>query len=161
MKTEIERRFLVNEKRLPSLKNGKLITQAYLAKLQNHSDPLVRVRIMGKEATLTAKLYRTDLTRDEFEYPIPLKDAEKISQAAFAAVQKIRYSLRIGKHIWTVDVYEGDNFPLIIAEIELASESEKFEVPLWVTKEVSNDTRFHAYSLAIKPFTTWKKRLTR
>lgn len=161
MKKEIERRFLVNEKKLPNLVRGKLITQGYLSKLQQSTSPLVRVRTEGKRAYLTIKLFRTELTKDEFEYTIPLNEAEKLLENCVASVQKIRYSLHIGEHTWTIDFYEGENYPLVVAEIELENENEKFESPLWLRKEVSKDNRFHAYNLAVLPFSGWKKRLTR
>ena len=161
MKREIERRFLIDSTKLPKLSHGKLLTQGYLSKLQNPEDPLVRVRLEGKKSYITIKLFQTDLTKQEFEYEIPLKDGEKLLGACLATVQKIRYSLTIASHLWTIDVYEAENFPLVIAEIELKNEEEKFEQPLWITKEVSSDPRFHAYSLAFKPFSTWKRQLTK
>lgn len=157
MKTEIERRFLVDSSKLPVLKRGKLLTQGYLTKLKVESEPIVRVRIEAKKAFLTIKLFESTLSKKEFEYSIPLNDGEELLKNCFASVQKIRYSLKIEKHIWEVDVYEGDNFPLVVAEIELKNEKESFEKPLWILREVSDDPRFHAYSLATTPFNTWKK----
>ena len=161
MKKEIERRFLVDQEKLPKLTHGKLLTQGYLSRLQKPEDPLIRVRIEGKKSYLTIKLFQTDLTKQEFEYEIPLSEGEKLVNDCLAVVQKIRYNLTIASHLWTVDVYEAENFPLVIAEIELKNEAEKFEQPLWATKEVTHDPRFHAYSLAFKPFSTWKKQLTK
>ncbi len=157
MKTEIERRFLVESKKLPQLKRGKLLTQGYLTKLRDETEPIVRVRVEGKRALLTIKLFESILSKKEFEYPIPIKEAEILLENCFASVQKIRYPVKIGKHIWQLDVYEGENYPLIIAEIEFKKENESFEKPLWILKEVSGDKRFHAYSLAIKPFNSWGK----
>lgn len=161
MKKEIERRFLVDQNKLPSLKHGKLITQGYLAKLNSEISPIVRVRAEGKSAYLTIKLFESLFTKKEFEYKIPLKEAELLLQSCIAQVQKIRYSVKITNHVWVIDQYEGENFPLIVAEVELKNETEKFELPLWVTKEVSQDSRFHAYNLAIKPYSVWKNQLTR
>ncbi len=160
MKKEIERRFLVSENKLPSLTRGHLITQGYLVALDSPTDPIVRIRVENKKSFLTIKLFITELTKEEFEYPIPLKEAEKLLEACEWSVQKIRYTLQVASKSWTIDVYEGENYPLVIAEIELKNESEKFEKPLWLGKEVSDDSRFHAYSLSIKPFSTWKKQLT-
>lgn len=161
MKKEIERRFLVDQAKLPKLSHGKLLTQGYLSKLQNPEDPLVRVRLEGRKSYITIKLFQTELTKQEFEYEIPLKEGEKLLDGCLAMVQKIRYSVSIASHLWTIDVYETENFPLVIAEIELKNEEEMFELPLWVTKEVTHDPRFHAYSLAFKPFSTWKRQLTK
>lgn len=157
MKMEIERRFLVDEKKLPILTKGKLITQGYLTKLQKETDPLVRVRLEGKKAYVTIKLLVSNLSREEFEYPIPKVEAEKLLASCFASVQKIRHPVKIGSLLWTIDIYEGENYPLVTAEVELKSEKEKITPPLWVTKEVTPDKRFWAYSLAIKPFSSWKK----
>ena len=157
MKKEIERRFLVNEGKLPVLTHGKLITQGYLAELENGKSPIVRVRTENKKAYLTIKLFRSELTKEEFEYSLPLKEAQKLLDACLATVQKIRYFATINQHSWSIDVYEGENYPLVVAEIELKSEIEKFDRPLWVSKEVSADPAFQAYSLAFKPFSSWKR----
>lgn len=157
MKLEIERRFLVDQKRLPSLPTGKLLTQGYLSKEIDKTSPIVRVRTAGSNATLTIKGYRSEVTKAEFEYPIPLKDAEVLLKECIGQVQKVRYLLKVSGKVWSIDFYEGENFPLIVAEIELKSEKEKFEKPLWVTKEVTDEPRFHAYQLALKPFNSWKK----
>jgi adenylate cyclase len=157
MKKEIERRFLVDTTKLPELTRGLLITQGYLSSLRNVTDPLVRVRTENKRAFLTIKIFETELTQAEFEYPIPLKEAQSLLNSALSSVQKIRYTLRVEGKTWIVDVYEGENYPLVVAEIELKSEIENFTKPLWLSKEVSSDNRFHAYSLSIKPFSTWKK----
>jgi adenylate cyclase len=159
MKREIERRFLVDPNKLPLLKKGVLITQGYLTPGTTKKSPIIRVRTENKKAKITIKIYRSELTKEEYEYPIPLNEAERLLTECAGFVQKIRYFLKIGKHSWSVDVYEGENFPLIVAEIEieLQKENEKFEKPLWIRKEVTEESRFHAYSLAFKPFNTWKK----
>ncbi len=157
MKLEIERRFLVDPQRLPTLPKGTLLTQGYLSKETNSSSPIVRVRLAGKKATLTIKAYQSEMAKREYEWPIPFKEAEKLLSECSASVQKIRHHLNVAGKLWSIDFYEGDNFPLIVAEIELKKESEKIEKPLWVTKEVTADPRFHAFSLAFQPFSRWKK----
>lgn len=161
MKTEIERRFLIDSQKLPTLQKGRLITQGYLSRLETATSPLIRVRSEGKKAYLTIKIYQTELTKLEFEYPIPLLEANRLLENCLFSVQKIRYFMKIRQHLWTIDLYEGENFPLAVAEIELKNEMEKIDLPLWIKQEVSQDNRFHAYNLAVKPFSTWKKTATK
>ena len=156
MKREIERRFLVNSDKLPPLSRGKLVSQGYLSKLEKKDSPIVRVRIEGKKSYLTIKIFESELSKLEYEYKLPLREAEKLLESSFANVQKIRYNLKVYGHSWVVECYEGENFPLIVAEIELTEENETFQKPLWISKEVSYDPRFHAYNLALKPFSSWK-----
>ncbi|HIQ28922.1 MAG TPA: CYTH domain-containing protein [Sulfurovum sp.] len=154
MAIEIERKFLIDKNFLPTLKNGYLIKQGYI---QTIDLTTVRVRIRDKEAFLTIKSKNKDTTRLEFEYPIPLKDAHKMLEnlCQTALVEKIRYLIKHEGHTWEVDVFEGLNKGLIVAEIELDSEDEAFVLPKWIAQEVSNDSRYYNSNLITHPYSAW------
>ncbi len=155
MGVEIERKFLVNEnwkKDFQDLK-GKIIKQGYL-----NQDPerTVRVRIKGDQGFLTIKGKNDNISRVEFEYEIPLSDANSLlNLCEHSIIEKVRYEIKIENHIWEVDVFEGDNNGLIVAEIELNQENESFKVPNWVGLEVSLEDRYYNSNLSILPFKKW------
>ena len=143
MATEIEYKFLVNEEKWNSLQKPapSLIVQSYIHSSENVT---VRVRIKGDKAFLTIKGKTVGVSRSEFEYEIPLTDAEEmISQFSEKQIRKLRYEIPLGKHTWEVDVFEGKIAGLILAEIELDSEDELFEKPDWVTEDVSSDSGYY------------------
>lgn len=156
MAKEIERKFLVDTAKLPALPKGKVLKQGYVP---TGGSATVRVRISNDQAFLTLKGKATGLTRSEFEYPVPLKDAQNILHELCSRpfIEKTRYLIPYGGHTWELDIFEGDNKGLVIAEIELESEDEIFERPVWVTKEVSDDTRYRNSNLITCPFCTWDK----
>lgn len=139
---EIERKFLVDSAAWEALDKPvpTLIIQAYL---QRSVDKTIRVRIAGSKGWLTIKGKTTGISRSEFEYEIPLEEAkELIALFAEKTIEKFRYELTIGKHLWEVDEFQGKLKGLLIAEIELNAEDEVFESPHWVEKEVSHDARY-------------------
>jgi len=154
MGIEIERKFLIDESKLPSLQNGYVIKQGYI---QTVDHTTVRVRIRDKEAFLTIKGKSQGATRLEFEYPVPLHDANdminKLCQKSL--IDKTRYHVEHEGHTWEVDIFEGNNKGLIVAEIELESEDEKFAIPNWVTKEVTDDIRYFNSNLIENPYLDW------
>ena len=161
MKREIERRFLVRD---PSWRagasSGALYRQAYL-----HAEPgcTIRIRQMqepeGRRAWLTIKGRTEGLTRDEFEYLIPAAEGERLFAMATAGqVEKRRYTLEMGGCRWEIDVFEGDNAGLVLAEIELESEDQDFPRPDWLGEEVTHDARYANASLASRPYNRWKLR---
>jgi adenylate cyclase len=153
MAKEIERKFLIDSEMWGKKGTPIEIVQAYLVIL---SDLVVRVRIIGDKAFLTIKGNSQGITRDEFEYPIPINDAlVLLEMSGKSRVEKTRYIQQINGKKWEVDVFKGNNSGLIIAEIELDSESEKVEIPEWATEEVSNDLRYFNFNLAQKPFSSW------
>lgn len=154
MPKEIERRFLVDPDRLPRLPKGKPQIQGYLNNKVDSTE--IRIRIEEPKAFLTIKSFISFRARLEFEYKIPLKDAEKLLGLTEKRVEKVRFNLPVDGKNWVIDFFENANFPLVIAEIELKSEKEKFVKPLWLTKEVTDDLRFTALSLAFSPFDGWK-----
>lgn len=134
---EIERKFLVNHELWGKVEKGtgKLIRQGYFVSNEQFS---VRVRTKGEKAYLTVKGTREGISRDEFEYEIPVDDAVyMLQQFAKPFLEKTRYEVQFAGKIWEIDEFHGSLQPLILAEVELNSEDETVELPTWVTEEVS------------------------
>ncbi len=157
MALEVERRFLVDPKRLPKLRKGNLQIQGYLNERVSTDTAQIRVRIEGKSATLTIKYRESDLIRQEFEFPIPKPEAEKLLKLTNKKISKVRHKMLVDGKKWEIDFFQGENFPLVIAEIELQSEKEVLSPPLWLTKEITANLNYTAMSLAFHPFQNWKK----
>ena len=139
---EIERKFLVNKVlwALQVKPEGQKIKQAYLL---NSPEKTIRVRTKGTKGFLTIKGPTLGISRAEYEYEIPVYEAEElIQQFAVKYIEKTRYEITVGKHIWEVDEFGGKLAGLMLAEIELAAEDELFERPEWVTLEVSEDVNY-------------------
>lgn len=153
MATEIERKFLLRDTAFLNSLSGQRICQGYLS----HSpDASVRVRIAGKQGFLTIKGRSTGISRAEFEYSVPLADAEALlALCKHGKIEKTRYRLPIDNHVWEIDVFEGDNQGLVVAEIELTSERDQFERPAWLGEEVSDDPRYFNSQLSIRPVSMW------
>lgn len=140
---EIERKFLVKENLWKALVKPEpiRIVQAYLS---DDAHCTVRVRIKGEKGFVTIKGKTVGISRSEYEYEIPLADANAmIAEFCQKQLSKERYEIQIGKHTWEVDVFHGKLAPLVVAEIELASEDESFELPDWVGEEVSDDPAYY------------------
>lgn len=155
MAKEIERKFLVDTSRLPTLPKGHIMKQGYVPT----QGITVRARISDDQAFLTLKGRATGLSRSEFEYPIPPEDAKQILDelCAHPLIEKTRYFIPHGKHTWELDIFEGENEGLVVVEIELSNENEAFELPTWITQEVSQDTKYRNSSLVTHPFSLWKE----
>jgi adenylate cyclase len=152
MGLEIERKFLV---RGVDWRNdtGVLYQQGYL---NRDSDRTVRVRIAGDVAFLTIKGKNRGATRVEFEYPIPLADAQELlAMCDGPLVEKTRYIVLYEGHRWEVDEFTGDNAGLVVAEIELHAEDEVFTAPAWLGEEVTHDPRYFNSRLSTHPFKNW------
>lgn len=154
MPKEIERKFLIDLTKLEPLESGTLIKQGYIATADK---TVVRARVAGDKAYLTLKGANKGVVRSEFEYEISVEDAQAIIAELCngPVVEKIRYLVEHSGHTWEVDVFHGDNEGLIVAEIELESAEEAFELPLWVVNEVSGDPRYYNSSLLDHPFKNW------
>ena len=153
MGLEIERKFLVKDTWRPE-GEGVPMKQGYVA---GGGPLIVRVRTAGGRAFLTLKGRTEGVTRAEFEYDVPVEDAEKIlALAGGPLIEKTRYRVPFGAHTWEIDVFAGANEGLVVAEIELAREDEIFEHPPWLGAEVSDDPRYYNSNLAEHPFRTWK-----
>jgi adenylate cyclase len=152
MAIEIERKFLVHKHLLQLPDNGKKLIQGYI-----WSDPKksLRIRIADKKAFLTIKSGTDILKRSEFEYEIPVIDAENLLGLCDAKIDKTRYLVSIGQHTWEIDIFHGDNQGLIIAEVELSSPKEQIQLPDWIDQEVSNDPKYLNVSLIKNPFVNW------
>jgi adenylate cyclase len=152
---EIERKFLVADDswRSACVKSERL-KQGYLNRESRCS---VRVRIAEKQAWLNLKSVTIGAQRYEFDYEIPLQDAELMLQQLSSGplVEKTRYYLEAGAHTWEIDVFEGANAGLVVAEIELEHPDEPFERPPWLGEEVTYDPRYYNTSLAQTPFKSW------
>ncbi len=157
MATEIERKFLVvNDSWRAQAAPAVRYCQGYLSGSKKSS---VRVRIEGKVARLNIKSATLGVTRREYEYPIPLQDAQELLKELCDAplIDKLRYHVHHGEHLWEIDVFEGDNAGLVVAEIELAREDEAFARPAWLGQEVSHDARYYNVCLTQHPFKNWKE----
>ena len=154
MAKEIERKFLVSTNNWrDDVSATHVFRQGYLS---YDSERTVRVRATEVSGFLTIKGITTGLTRDEFEYEIPLADALALLQLCERpAIEKIRYLVPHGAHTWEVDVFEGVNAGLVVAEIELQSEDEAFEKPTWLGKEVSGQRKYSNSALSLLPFKDW------
>lgn len=154
MAKEIERKFRVGSdgwraevRETARLRQGYLFADERIA---------IRVRTADDRAYLTIKAEDTAVTRDEFEYEIPLADAEAmLALCRGGLVEKTRHTLdRPGGH-WTVDVFEGANAGLVVAEVELAAEDTAVDRPDWAGDDVTADPRYRNAALATRPFTSW------
>lgn len=152
MAVEIERKYLVMGQ--PWLQvPGVVYRQGYLNRDKTRT---VRVRIAGEAAFLTIKGVNVGATRAEFEYPIPLADAEALlSLCDGPLIEKTRYLLDHAGTRWELDVFAGDNAGLVVAEVELASEDQAFARPDWLGDEVTQDARYFNSNLAVHPYCRW------
>lgn len=152
---EIERKFLVNQKLWKPSNGGTHFKQGYL---NSQKERVVRVRIEGDVAKLTIKGANNGLTRSEFEYALPVEDAAILldSLCEKPLIDKHRHREVIGGKVWEIDVFHAENEGLVVAEIELASEDEGFELPAWAVKEVSSDPRYFNSNLLKNPYSRWK-----
>ena len=151
MAKEIERKFLVagGEWR-NQVTRSMAFRQAYVASMEDRS---LRVRIVDRrDATLTVKIGASALVRDEYEYAIPLEDAEELMQSAPGVViEKTRHTVEHGGFTWEIDVFEGQYEGLVVAEVEMHDENADPDLPAWLGREVTGDRRFSNQSLAMDP----------
>jgi adenylate cyclase len=153
MASEIERKFLVTGDFRPFAVSQHRIVQGYLT---TNPDCTVRVRRMDDKAFLTIKggSSADGLERAEWEYEIPATDAEAmLALPGIQSLAKVRFKVPLGAHTWEVDVFEGVNAGLIVAEIELGSRDEAFERPEWLGDEVTGDARYYNSRLLAQPYT--------
>jgi CYTH domain-containing protein len=157
MKMEIERKFLVTgEDWRAAAGDGRMCEQGYIS--SGPSGATVRVRRIAEQGFLTLKGPSMGISRPEFEYEIPVEDAEALlnSLCGGRIVSKMRYTFICKGMQWEVDEFSGDNQGLILAEIELNAENQVFEKPDWVGEEVSDDPRYFNASHARNPYRTWE-----
>lgn len=153
MGIEIERKFLVKDGSWKAAADtGRGCRQGYLL---SDGGMTVRIRVIGEKAFLTLKGPSNGISRMEFEYEIPCADAEALLALCGKRVEKVRHLVSYAGMVWEVDVFAGANEGLVMAEIELEAEGQKFELPEWVGEEVSGDPRYYNAYLADHPFTGW------
>lgn len=153
MAVEIERRFIVVGDDWRGLAPGVQYRQGYLSVEKERT---VRVRVVGDQAWLTLKSNISNVSRHEFEYPVPLADAQTIMGAMCPmVVDKLRHRIEHGGFIWEVDEFFGDNAGLVLAEIELPDESTPFDKPAWIGEEVTEDGRYTNAYLSKTPYSSW------
>ena len=157
MPVEIERKFLVrNNVWRDAADGGVRFRQGYLIGAKQAS---VRVRIEGERANLNIKGATLGIRRQEFEYSIPLDEANELLDTLCEKplIEKVRYTVSYGAHVWEIDLFEGDNAGLVVAEIELTDEQEPFQRPDWLGEEVSGDPRYYNVSLVKHPYREWTR----
>lgn len=149
MAREIERKFLVRDLRILDGRQGDRIIQGYLAKESGSMS--TRVRIRGDRAYLTLKSPKAGFSRDEFEYVIPLTDAEAMiaNHCSGRIVRKTRFLVDHAPHVFEVDVFEGRHAGLIVAEVELPHEQAAMRLPDWLGDEITGDNRYSNFVLAM------------
>ena len=154
MAIEIERKFLIKKKPFSIAKRSLKINQGYII---NEKSKVIRVREKGDDYFLTIKGNNIGISRLEYDFPISKEDAKELifHFCKTTLIEKTRHYIEHKGHTWEVDEFHGKNTGLIVAEIELDSEDEKFEIPDWVGEEVTQDDRYYNMNLAIHPFTSW------
>lgn len=156
MGIEIERKFLVKETTWQLIKSTTTPIDIQQGYLSLEAERTVRVRIKKQQGILTIKGKSRGISRVEYEYPIPLADAQDLLKLCIGAIiKKKRYLIREGTLTWEVDEFSGANQGLIIAEIELEQENQSIVLPPWIDREVSNDTRYYNSNLVSHPFENW------
>lgn len=165
MPKEIERKFLLKGD-FPKSTNYEEIIQGYIPR---GNDSTVRIRIAslyanerlkGETACITIKSKTEGISRDEYEYKIPIEEAqEMLNNMCEGIIEKTRYTYSNKDtkfQIWEIDVFKGDNEGLIVAEIELRSQFEQYKKPIWIGEEVSFDKRYFNASLSKNPYKNWE-----
>jgi len=156
MAVEIERKFLLKS---DNWRQHVLIyatlRQGYLS---HDAQSSVRIRVTDEKADINVKSTRDGIYRLEYEYGIPLADAEEMLKlvAHRPLIEKIRHIVRWGDHRWEIDEFLGDNSGLVVAEVELGDINESFERPPWIGEEVSTDARYYNSNLSKLPYSSWK-----
>jgi adenylate cyclase len=155
---EIERKFIVDKYKLMSeirsieIVDKYQIEQGYLC----NNGITVRIRIQDTTGFVTIKGKTENISRDEFEYEIPIQDAKDLLKMCDKTIIKERTVIEYGKKHWDVDIFSGENKGLVVAEIELKEENEFFLSPSWLIKEVSNDSKYYNCNLIKFPYNTWE-----
>ena len=154
MGVEIERKFLLKNKEWRyHVDAGVEIKQGYLNSTKERT---VRIRINGKIGLITVKGETINSTRKEYEYQIPIEDAEELLELCEKPIiEKTRFEIIHNQKVWEIDEFRGINEGLIVAEIELEDENEELEFPLWIGEEVTSDARYYNANLIAHPYSDW------
>ncbi len=155
MAIEIERKFLVSSDAWrDAARSRSTLRQGYL----NREGPAsVRVRTSDEHAWLNIKSRELGVSRREYEYPMPVADADEMlgDLCQGPLVEKIRYEVPVDGHVWEVDEFLGDNAGLVVAEIELSQADEAFTPPPWLGREVTDESRYYNMNLSTRPYCRW------
>ncbi len=156
MAQEIERKFLVTGDAWRAGADGTVYRQGYLSTVTERT---VRVRRAGEKGYLTVKGISVGASRAEFEYEIPVADADQLLDGLCKRplIEKTRYRVAHQGLVWEVDVFAGDNAGLVVAEVELEDEAQEVPLPDWVGAEVTGDARYFNANLVARPYATWAK----
>lgn len=157
MAIEIERKFLLaSDAWRAQVAHSEYLAQGYLGGTRCS----LRVRVGGQRAWLNIKSRTLGARRLEFEYPIPLADAQAMLRelADGPVVSKTRHHVPIGAWLWEIDEFDGDNAGLVVAEIELDHVDQAFDRPAWLGTEVTEDSRYYNINLARQPYCRWETR---
>ena len=155
MAVEIERKYLLlSDAWRAQVQRSQAMRQGYITDAPGRAS--VRVRIEGARATLNIKAAVAGMARAEYEYEIPLADAEEMFRTLCGArIDKTRHYVEHTGLIWEIDEFAGDNAGLVVAEVELASVDEKISLPVWAGREVTDLRRYYNHHLATHPYCTW------
>lgn len=155
MPVEIEHKFLLtSDAWRQSAHDAQRMRQGYL---NNELRCSVRVRTAEGRGWLNVKSATLGASRQEFEYEIPLDHANQMLDTLCLKplIEKVRHYVNVGGHVWEIDVFEGDNAGLVVAEVELEQVGETFEKPEWAGEEVTHDVRYYNTSLSRHPYKDW------
>ena len=154
MAIEIERKFLVKGDRWREQATGTVYRQGYIG---TNSGTTVRVRLAGDRGYITIKGKSVGISRAEYEYPIPAEDAREMldNLCDRPLIEKTRYKIELSGLTWEIDEFAGENQGLIVAEVEITDENQTVELPEWIEREVSDDSRYFNANLAKHPFKQW------
>ena len=151
---EIEHKFLLGDERWrEDVEYSVNMKQAYLG----GDGVSIRVRIADETATINIKQLRLGREREEFEYPVPMHDGQRLFELAGGGkVEKVRHHIHYEGKLWEIDEFGGRNTGLVVAEIELERVGEPFALPPWLGREVTDEDRYYNVALALQPFDTWE-----
>lgn len=152
---EIEHKYLVKHELWKQIVPDKSvpIKQAYLSK---DPEKTIRIRVAGEQGFITIKGKTVGAGRPEYEYEIPLEEAsDLIGKFCNNLIEKTRHYVLYENKTWEVDVFEGLNTGLIVAEIELNSEDEQYEKPHWIDRDVTTDRKYANSNLVVNPYSNW------
>lgn len=154
MGIEIERKYLIKSNEWKSLGDKKFYQQGYLLSDKNRT---IRIRTIEEKGFITIKGSAKGISRNEFEYEIPVEEARVILETLCEKpfIKKYRTKIQLNNLIWEVDEFIDENNGLVIAEVELQNENQKIVIPNWVGKEVTGNIKYYNAMLIKNPFTKW------
>jgi adenylate cyclase len=155
MAVEIERKFLlISDNWRAQVTSSSQLTQGYL---HNSAKSSIRVRIDNDRADINIKTGKISVERQEFEYSVPVSEAREmlLHLVDGPLIEKTRHHVMHNGHHWDIDEFHGDNRGLVVAEIELETIDEAFDLPDWAGQEVSDDPRYYNVNLILHPYKDW------